>query len=242
MKISQQQINQPYYRVVCKPAYGGRLDDPFAKGTYWTPRWDGVVLMMKSIFRLYMNEKQKFSHEDWKTTIYTVSHAVMEDPPEEHVWAYVHSVDAGEQMLVSLIEQPQIIYQGYPDDDGFAVIMSERTEKLINFSKIQDLAILLNGETNYLYPDYNTKTINVIKPIPGTSGHDIVVKLKSSQEFEQFMSNISPPKDNNNAIFWAFQDFGWLKQLQENQNKERQVVSVPEPQRSRRSKRTPFKT
>ena len=40
----ENQLNKTFYRVYCKPMYGGSASNPIGPGNYWTPRWDSVIV------------------------------------------------------------------------------------------------------------------------------------------------------------------------------------------------------
>ena len=99
-KSEEEVINRPYYRIV-NGIYGksDNLNDRFGPGSYWTPRWDAIQMMMATTLKYYHQTKSAQGEKDlWTTNVYQINRAIMQKPPQEHQWAFNHS---GERVLVN---------------------------------------------------------------------------------------------------------------------------------------------
>jgi len=177
----EQEINQPYYRVVNKAMHGSGGMSP--EGSYWTPRWDAVQRMLQSIWLHYFSSRANVTMDDsWETTVYQLDKAIMTDPPEEHKWAFVYSVDAGEQVLVKALEDPKIatdprtgveIKNLMPDSNEFSdIVMNLNLKPVVNWEEKGAKAILDGDKTVYI----------------GTDEYNIVLYEKSGWQFNPVMT------------------------------------------------------
>lgn len=216
----EQEISQPYYRVVNNAIYGGnakeKLGDVLAPGTYWTPRWNAVQQMLRTTLIQYSSSKT-LPDEYWLTTIYQLNKAIMTDPPKEHKWAFNYSVDAGEQVLVKALDQPQIaadpvtgkpLKDIHPQDSVFISLVSSIKQEEIPVDYIKKgVEATWNGKTVYLLPSYETYSIEVV--IPNGWQYQVIKVIRSLEEFNQFYKQITiknPDSEQLDALDWFLYD------------------------------------
>lgn len=171
-------IQMPFYRIT-NGIYGtaGKytekpLENIIAPGTYWTPRWDSVIMMLNTTLQMYLKSSLKNEDKYWQTTIYKIEKALMQDPPQEHEWAFTHAVDAGEQVLVKALETPEIMIDPesgvklekiHPQDEVFSNLVM----KIFSVKKLVDLKNTIkasyNNEEVYITWDYKDCSIKLMK-------------------------------------------------------------------------------
>lgn len=225
--LEEKEVNKPYYRVINKAMYGSAgkwSDSPLASeigpGTYWTPRWEGVLSMLASTFRQYSNGNLK-DDDVWKTTVWQINKAIMEDPPKEHAWAFNYSSDVGEQVLVKALENPQIakdpetgtlLKDILPKSFIFMSLLYKHLAKppTIDY-KSRGAEVLWNGRTVYLHPDYDNNAI-VVKGEPDVDepwNFPTVKIIGSMQEFEKFTKEskyVDPDSYGADSVDWFVHD------------------------------------
>ena len=205
----EQEIQQPYYRVVNGTMYGASAKDPTGPGTYWTPRWDSVLMMLGSTLKYH---KQGDTLGDkWKTTVYQLDKAVMTDPPKEHAWAFTYGVDAGEQVLVKALEKPKIaknpntgkeIKDLMPSDPDFLELMIGATNQKppVDWER-RGVKANLDGKEVFLGWDYDDRTITAyekkgweFKPVLTINGYkqwnDLSSRLKVEDPHGEAMDGL----------------------------------------------------
>jgi hypothetical protein len=212
---SPQQVNKPYYRVV-SPMYGAGASanglDAVGPGTYWTPRWDAVVRMIRSMFYQYRQNFHRDPPKDWVAKIYQIDSAIMDDSPAEHQWAHNPSTDAGEKVLVKALAEPQLIEEVSPDSPRMEYFLTQKTEKYIDHSR-RNQKFKWNGKECYLSPNYNNKTFEVYEK--GNDGYsfNLLAVFHSMKELEPFLQSAqelpSREQDAWMGTSYAITDFGW---------------------------------
>lgn len=211
---SGREISEPHYRVVNKAMYGGsaerKLGNILAPGTYWTPRWDSVVMMLRSIIKHYSTSLPK---ENWETTVYQLNKAIMADPPKEHKWAFQYSVDAGEQILVKALEQPIIatdpetgikISQLLPSE--FLMVCTQDIEIPIDW-ETAGVEAILDGQKVYIGYDYDSTEITINKKekwkfVP-------ILHIRSIAEWSKIYKRlqiINPESQGFEGLMWFMHD------------------------------------
>lgn len=212
---SPQQVNKPYYRVV-SPMYGAGASanglDAVGPGTYWTPRWDAVVRMIRSMFYQYRQNFHRDPPKDWTAKIYQLDSAIMDDSPAEHQWAHNPSTDAGEKVLVKALAEPQLIEEVSPDSPRMEYFLTQKTEKYIDHSR-RNQKFKWNGKECYLSPNYNNNTFEVYEK--GNDGYsfNLLAVFHSMKELEPFLQSAqelpSREQDAWMGTSYAITDFGW---------------------------------
>lgn len=211
----EQEISQPYYRVVNGTMFGASAKDPTGPGTYWTPRWDAVSMMLGTLMKNYRPNHPLGNK--WKTTVYQLDKAIMDDPPKEHKWAFQYHVDAGEQVLVKALEKPKIaknpntgeeLKDLMPDDSIFmhAVISGMGNKPPIDWSE-NGVKAELNGKMVYIGWDYDTRQITVYEkdgwqfhPIAVANGYD------EYRQLEKKLSSIDTEGHAYDGLTWFMVD------------------------------------
>ena len=221
-KETQKRIEQPYYRVVCPVMFGsgfGLKGDRTGPDTYWTPRWDAVLFMLRSIFLTYISNKIERERKDikWNTKVYKIDDAIMKDAPKEHSWAFTYRTDAGEQVLVKALSTPEIIFESHPSKPEFESVLEEsfQHENPIDYSFDQSLKVVHNGEEVYLYPNYERKLVEVAKKNEDGWSFAVIGELRNLKELDNFLKESQFEEetfDTQGALSWFTNDMDWIEE------------------------------
>jgi len=221
-KKSQKRIEQPYYRVVCPVMYGsgfGLKGDRVGTDTYWTPRWDAILFMLRSIFLAYNSNRteREARNPDWNTKIYKIEEAIMQDAPKEHGWAFTYRTDAGEQILVKALSTPEVVFEAHPSEPEFESVLEEsfQYDNPINYAFDESLKVLHNDGEVFLYPNYKTKTIEVAKRNEDGWSFVVVKEIRSLDELDKFLRESQFNKetfDERGALSWFTSDMDWIEE------------------------------
>lgn len=208
-KFANKQITKPHFRVVCPACFGNNDGkDPLGPGSYWTPRWNAVVSMLCTINKFYFQRNNSHNSDGFRTKIYRLDKAIMADPPKEHSWAFNYQSDAGEQVLVKALSEPVMLCDMLPTDRQFLELM-EDYEPDVDYSKGEKY--LWNGQEVFLYPNYQTKKLEIAKKNEGWS-FSVIGSLSSAQEFESWVSQAKLlDSEWTGMIEYFMQDMGWMK-------------------------------
>lgn len=172
---NQEEIKQPYYRITngLIGSGGENGQNKLGPGTYWTPRWDSIIMMMQTTMKYYFQENSlKRSKDFWNTTVYQINHAIMQNAPEDHKWAHNFTVDAGEKILTKALEQPTIVTKFdvkleniHPTDNIFQKLtMETKIEKPVNLQNAAEAT--LNDQNVFLMVNYNNYNIEIYQINP----------------------------------------------------------------------------
>lgn len=192
------EISQPYYRITngLIGSGGENGQNKLGPGTYWTPRWDSIIMMMQTTMRYYLQETSiKRSNEFWNTTIYQLDHAIMQNPPEDHKWAHNFTVDAGEKVLVKTLEQPKIVTKYNvkleninPSDSIFQKLTQTQIEKPVNLQNAAEAT--LNNQNVFLIADYKDYSIKIYQTNPTQHWKPKLIGLINSyKQYEELIKN-----------------------------------------------------
>lgn len=199
-------IHEPYYRISSDIMYGTGGIQP---GTYWTPRWDAILFMIRSLFLHAMSSR--FGSE--KVKIYKISKAIMQPAPESHRWAFSYGHDAGEMVLVKLLEQPEIIYDGPIDSPEIEQLVNKsfNYKPPVDHSQHGMAAKLKDGSQVWISGNYDSKLIEIVKK----SGwqFEVVAVIRSLEEWEKFQNKIAEAdwdSDQATGLYYFFSDIGWI--------------------------------
>ena len=205
---------ETYYRVVCPPLYGANaVGDRVGPNTYWTPRWDAVIRMLRSIMQHWYITRRKLNTSPWEVKIYQLNNAVWKNSPEEHKWAFKYAPDAGEQVLEKALTPPKLIYQFNVTDPEFLELTKEPVEKMIDyaaFAQRANLVIQLNGKEAYIHP--GNGVIEIAVRNPGTWSYSVIKTIRSMTEWSDFIKTIKIPDnfDDEGALSYFFLDYNWI--------------------------------
>lgn len=211
VKLSEQRIKEPYYRITCPACYGQNAGgDPVGPGSYWTPRWNGILEMMKTIMKFYLQSGTmgKLNSDAFKTRIYKIEEAIMDDPPPENAWAFNFQSDVGEQVLVKALSSPELMYDLHPMDEQFQELVTTEYEKEINYAS--GVKFNWRGQEVFVMPDYNRKIIEVAIPSNGWK-FEVIHVIKSMDELDAFYAEATELSDEINILDYFPQDVGWIK-------------------------------
>lgn len=202
------EINEPYYRIV-SPMHGSGAErnkmDSIGPGTYWTPRWDAVLFMLRSIFL-----HAKSARLNWNVKVFETNKAIMQSAPTEHKWAFKYAHDAGEMILVKLLDTPKIIFNHSTNDTEFENIVDQsfQHKEPINYEN-NGIKANWNGDLVILSPNYKEKVLDIVKK-QGWQ-FQVLKKIKNKFEFEQMQKQmqIDWKSDPHDALIWFLHDMGW---------------------------------
>jgi hypothetical protein len=210
--LEEQEIDRPYYRII-NGMYGtsGKYEkNPISKlgpGTYWTPRWDAILMMLRTTLLNY--GKMLIKDDDfWKTSIYQINNAIMDDPPKEHSWAHSFQVDAGEQVLVKALEEPKVLYKDIlPGDTDFLDLVGELVyhKPPIDIKRVGE-EVYLDGKKLYAVVDYDNYKIDLMEPTSNWESR-VVHSIKSLDEFKKLKPRIKwDMTAEDDSISWFLMD------------------------------------
>lgn len=203
------EIKEPYYRVVSDTMHGAsaikKLGSEIAPGTYWTPRWDAILMMIRSIAL-----NSKIHKIDGNIKVYQTNHAIMAPSPKEHQWAFKYSVDAGEMVLVKLLDQPKIIHNMSTNDEEIEGMIDQsfQTKPPIDHSRQGMAAKLKDGSDVWITPRSNR--IEVAKK--NGWQFNVIQTISSLQQWKQFESQLSSADWESEAglgLAYFFHDMNW---------------------------------
>jgi hypothetical protein len=212
----KEEISQPYYRIVAIPLYGAsnQESERLAPGTYWTPRWDAILLMAQHIFKVYSKDKDIPGWFD--TTIYQLDKAVMDDAPKEHKWAFSYGVDAGEKVLVKALEKPKVVFKGHPKEHKFLELIIPAIGQRPPFDysyKGTNKLIPWKGKEVYLAPNYEEGCIDVV--VQKGWQYQVIKTIHSLDEWKQFTKEADipdsfyDPGEAGDSLDWFMYDMKW---------------------------------
>lgn len=214
-KACAKQINRPYYRVHCEPMYGNNAGgDILGQGSYWTPRWTGVQAMLLSILRNYVQYRGSLTADHFRTRVWKIENAIMDDPPKNHQWAFTFQADAGEQVLVEALSKPELLHDLTPEDPEFENLI-EDFKPDVDYSKGEKF--LWNGKEVYLYPNYNTKQFEIMEPTGEVWEFRNLGSIRNVDEFRNFSKQARPVDNDDSASMgtdYFIMDMGWIKEEQ----------------------------
>lgn len=205
-------ITEPYYRIVSDLMYGAtakeKLGDEIAPETYWTPRWDAVLFMIRSLFLHSMPNRLG----DKNVKIYETQNAIMKPAPIEHKWSFKYGHDAGEAVLVKLLDKPKILYNGKVNSPEVENLINQslKYEPPVNHEIIGVKSQLKNGQDVFISPNYKSKSIEVVAK-DGWRFKTIKV-IKNIQEWNNFEKEtkfIDWDSDQGIGLMYFFHDIGW---------------------------------
>ena len=219
LESTEKTISKPYYRVVNKALYGGsaqeKVGNILAPGTYWTPRWDSVIMML---WTTLTNYKPSYNNEDFRTTVYQLNKAIMTNPPKEHKWAFKYGVDAGEQILVRPLEPPFVATDPktgikfdnlHPmlDPEFMEVVTKTQIDVPTDWASHGTEAILDNKEKVYIGCNYDNAEIGIYKQ----DGWEFIklYSIKSLAAWNKFrirLKIVEPDSLGTDALDWFLYD------------------------------------
>lgn len=222
--LEEQEILQPYYRIVNKAMYGGsaqeKLGDILAPGTYWTPRWDSILMMMRTILSHY---RPSLDEIGWETTVYQLNKAIMADPPKEHKWAFRYAVDAGEQILVKALEKPTIARDpktGIKIERLHPMLNSEFIEIITNTDiklpvdwESHGVKAILDGKMVFIGWDYDDAEITI--NVKDGWQFKKILSIRSSREWNELLKKLKIIDTDSQALdglSWFPYDMGQEKE------------------------------
>lgn len=152
----------------------------------------------------------------FRTKIYSLTDADWTDPPTTHKWAYNHATDAGEQVLVTHRQTPELLLDLLPSDPQFLDLV----EASIEVPPLRDHShgghnkpIQHQGRQIYLDFDYDRRQI-----IGYTKrGWQFLeaLTINSTEQLTAVMNEATIPEDwSDEAIAYAELDFGWLEPVE----------------------------
>lgn len=211
--LEEIEINEPYYRLVIPAMYGGtakeKLGNENAPGTYWTPRWDAILFMLRTAFIHYGTtiKSWKGFESSWQVKIYQLDHAIMDDAPSSHKWAFNYAHDAGEMILVKPLSQIKTILDKPIDSVEVESLINKsfQHEAPVNFER-GTKAISPTGQMFYLMPNYKNKTIEVA--VKDGWKFKIINNIKSIKELIDF-EKTNKLQDEDESISWFIHDMSW---------------------------------
>ncbi len=200
------EVKEPYYRLVTNAMYGANNtpETEVGPGTYWTPRWDAILFMIRSFFLATSMHRIEGTYK-----IYKIDKAIMKPSPSEHQWAFRYGHDAGEMVLVKPLSIPRIIRQGKTEDLEDLVDQSFKHETPVDYSK-NGVSANLSGQEIFISPSQND--IGVYKK--NGWKFEKIQTIKSLPEWDRFESQITNIDWNSDAgvgLMYFFQDAGWIK-------------------------------
>lgn len=209
LENQQIEIDEPYYRIVSPMHGGGAARNSMGEtdpGTYWTPRWDAILLMIQSIFTHSQLSKLRFNDDNWNVKIYQINKAIMEPAPKDHKWAFNYSTDAGEMILVKAIEPAKIIFNGNAEDLEDYVQDSYKVNRPTDHS-VNGVKATWNGQQVFIVPQQNDIIVSKQDGWKFTP----ILTIKSMSAFERFSKDAEIDWDSEEAVGLAyfFQDAGW---------------------------------
>ncbi len=209
----QEHISVPYYRITTDVHFGSQLtsDKRLDPGTYWTPRWDAIILMLRQVFFHYVQFRKTIKADEMKVKVWQLDDAIMEDSPNEGKWP-LYEIDAGEKILVKKISEPQLIFDEFLNSDALPNLITETAEILQDYSKGE--SVVYNGEKVYFNFDSNSKVINIVKRNSDGYSFSTIKTIHSNQELNDFLITSEVPEnfDDSGAIAWFVYDMNWHKE------------------------------
>lgn len=207
-KLWLENIKQPYYRII-SPMHGSGAErnkiDNLGPGTYWTPRWDAVLFMLRSIFLHGMSIRQ-----NWNVKVYELNNAVMENAPESHKWAFKYAHDAGEMVLVKALEAPKIVFDHNLQDPAFENIIDQsfQHKEPINH-EAHGVKAIWRGDAVILSPNYEEKSLDVVQKVGWE--FKVLLKITNSAQLSNFNkeAQIDWESDPNDSVSWFLHDMNW---------------------------------
>jgi len=146
--------------------------------------------------------------ENWKTKIYQIDNAIMDDAPPEHRWGFNYQVDAGEQILVEALSEPKLLYEMIPGDDTFLDLMDYDVERLHNYSN--GMKAIWKNQQVYVLPNYEKRAIEVA--VPDGWKFKVIKTIDNVADLDKFYGELtSVDEENEDAIPWFIQDMGWTQ-------------------------------
>lgn len=205
--LGQTSIQQPYYRVVCPACYGNNAGKNFlGVGSYWTPRWNGVIEMLRTIMSFYLKSGKNLNAESFQTKIYKLDDAIMEDPPSEHSWAFNFASDADEQVLVKALSPPELLYNINPYDSQFQDLIATDYEPDVNYYAGEKAR--WRGQPVFIVPDYDRRKIEVA--VKNDDGFRVIHTINSAEELNKLWGEILLDDNSSSWLDYFPSDVGWV--------------------------------
>ncbi len=216
-------IQYPHFRLVSDTMFGATakelLGDEIAPETYWTPRWEAILFMIGS---LYTKVATNSIFKNARVKIYRTDDALMRSPPKEHAWAFNYATDAGEMVLVRLLEPAAVIFDDLVSSTETIslAIDSLAYEQPIDHSRHGMSATLKDKKQVWITPNYRQRSLDIAQRKIGNGWqYQIINQIRSYSEWQQFrqsITNVDWDGDASIGIDWFFYDVNWLQHPSEN--------------------------
>jgi len=189
----------PYFRIVCPPLYGGSATgNRIGEGTYWTPRWDAIVLMASTILsHLHTYKREWLDEDNGQVKIYKLDHAMMTNSPPEHSWAFTYGPDAGEQVLVKALKEPELVLECHAHSVELMELACTHIERCTDFFACERIGMwaTFNDQKVYLNCNYQRKALEVAKLNPDGWSFVVIECLYDLKEMHAFLAKVVLPAD-----------------------------------------------
>lgn len=210
--MASEEVNKPYYRIVCPACFGNNNGDPLGPGSYWTPRWDAILAMAQTIFRFWISSGRE-KGPSFYVRIFELNHAILDNAPEEHRWAFRYDSDAGEKILVKALEAPKLIFDGDVSSSDFLDLVdrSSSREQITDYGRGEKF--LWQGKEVFVLPNYSERCLEVAEQNADGWSFSVIGLLKNMDSFRIFLGEAIPQtsKEDDTALLdYAVSDFGWL--------------------------------
>ena len=207
------EIKDPYFRIVSDAMYGStaikKLGGEISPGTYWTPRWDAILFMLRSLFLHTMSHKLT---RDSSVKIYKINNAIMSPAPKEHEWAFNYAHDAGEAVLVKALQTPEIIYNGPINSNEIENLVDQSFQHTppVNHGAHGMKAKLIDGKDVFISPNYDKSSVEIA--VQNGWQYRIIKTIKSAKEWDNFAKQIQSgdwDSQQGDGLTWFFHDVKW---------------------------------
>lgn len=244
---SAQVIHEPFYRIVCPAVYGGdwqHSEQRIGPGTFWTPRPDSILSMVKAIFVHHTETSlQDRESAQWEVKLYEVRDALMQTVDNWNV--YGRACQQGERTLVETYGDPREIFTFHPKDyqspaDRIELylkieqLFGEPVVKFIDYSRGE--RILFEEKEAFVFGNMNNWKMEIAIR-DGDWRFKVVQAFEDPEALEKFLSSeavVLPAGFDASCMISYF----WMDK--ENQRTTQSVKKVPLDKAALKRRRTRF--